>query len=250
MNTHHLGYEAIHTYFDQSLPPRLTINPGDTVVFATRESSYGRIARLFVANSDPSIPADLAAIIAASAYPEIATPLAGHPLTGPVHIEGAGPGDTLVVAILEIKPASWGWTSVRPGGGLLGDETIQRTMQYWDLRQGDYAQFASGVRIPLEPFCGMLGVAPETSGLLPTASPRNSGGNMDIRQLVVGSTLYLPVFVLGALFSVGDVHAVQGDGEVSGTAIECDATVTLQFDLLKGQAIAAPQFRTSGPIAP
>lgn len=249
-NTHHLGHEAIHTYFDKNLVPKLVIKPGDAVVFATRESSYGRTAREYSAGPDVAASADLSAIISASAYPEVATPIRGHPLTGPVHIIGASPGDTLAISVLEIEIGTWGWTAARSGGGLLGEEAIERTLHYWDLRQRNSAQFAPGIRVPLQPFCGILGVAPQAPGMLTTTPPRNSGGNMDIRQLIAGSTLFLPVFNSGALFSVGDVHAAQGDGEVCGSGIECDASVTLHFDLLKGRTISEPQFLTAGPIAP
>ena len=250
MTIYCLDRDAVHTYFDQSLAPVLVVHPGDTVVCKTLESSGGAAARTLLAKSDTSIPADLFEIIMASGNPEVAMPMRGHPLTGPVHVIGAEPGDTLVVSICAIETGLWGWTAVRAGGGLLGEEAIERTLHYWDLRHTNYTEFAPHIRIPIEPFCGVMGVAPEMPGMLPTTPPRNSGGNMDVRQLVVGSTLWLPIFVRGALFSVGDVHAAQGDGEVCGSGIECDATVTLHFDLLKGRAISEPQFLTRGPIAP
>lgn len=249
MAQHHLSRDAIHTYFDNSLPPHLTIAPGDTVVFETLEPSGGRVARDLAAAPPPDLAPDFVAAIVAQAYPAIETPMPGHHITGPVFVEGAEPGDTLQVTIIEVRPAAWGWTAVGPGNALLGEQIPAWSINYWDLRGGDYADFAPGIRVPLAPFCGVMGVAPAEPGMHPTPPPRTAGGNMDIRQLVAGTTLWLPIFVPGALFSTGDAHATQGDGEVSGTAIECNATVTLRFDLLKGRTIPTPQFRTAGPVA-
>jgi acetamidase/formamidase len=188
-------------------------------------------------------------MIAASAWPEGATPLPGHALTGAVGVEDAEPGDTLVVTVVEVRPVEWGWTAVGPRNPLIGDLLPEWTIHYWDLRDGDSAPFGPGIRVPLAPFCGVMGVAPGEPGMHPTPPPRRAGGNMDIRQLTAGTVLALPVLVPGALFSTGDAHAAQGDGEVSGTAIECDATVTLRFDLDKGRAVPTPQFRTAGPLS-
>jgi acetamidase/formamidase len=248
--THRLGHEAIHTYWDNSLPPRLTIAPGDTVIFETLEPSRGRAARDFAAAPPAEFDPALAAIIAASARPEVPTPMTGHALTGPVYVTGAETGDTLLVTVIEVRPVEWGWTAVGPATPLLGDIIPKQTISYWDLRDGDSAPFGPGIRVPLAPFCGVLGVAPDEPGMHRTAPPRRAGGNMDIRQLTAGATLALPVLVPGALFSTGDAHAAQGDGEVSGTAIECDATVTLRFDLQKDRTVPTPQFHTAGPLSP
>ena len=243
MTTHHLGGDAtIHTYFDNSLPPALTIAPGDTVVFETREPSNGATARRVAEAPPADLAPDFAALIAAAARPERPTPLRGHALTGPVLIEGAALGDALDVTIVAVEPAAWGWTGVGPGNLLLGDLFPEWTTHYWDLRAGDHAPYGPGIRIPLAPFCGVMGVAPAEPGMHPTPPPFRGGGNMDVRQLTAGTVLTLPVLVPGGLFSTGDAHAAQGDGEVSGTAIECDATVTLRFDLREGAAPAWPTF--------
>lgn len=248
--THHLGNEAIHTYFDNSLPPALTIAPGDTVVFETLEPSRGRTPRNFAANPSQAVDPALAAIITAAARPDVPTPMSGHALTGPVAIAGAEPGDALDVTVVAVQPAQWGWTAVGPQNPLLGDLFPTSTVHFWDLRAGDFAAFGPHIRIPLAPFCGVMGVAPAEAGMHPTPPPRRAGGNMDVRQLTAGTVLTLPVLTPGALFSTGDAHAAQGDGEVAGTAIECNATVTLRFALRKGIAPAWPEFRTAGAIAP
>jgi len=254
--THHLGREAIHTAWDNALPPRLTLEPGDTCVFATREPSQGRVARDVTAEGAGHLDPALASLIAADARHEPATgpgtEVGGHALTGPVFIGGAAPGDTLLVEVVEIVPAAWGWTACGPGGNaLLQDELEAWTLHVWDLRSGTTAIFAPGIEVPMAPFCGVMGVAPAEPGTHTTTPPRRVGGNMDVRQLTAGAVLSLPVAVPGALFSVGDAHAAQGDGEVAGTGIETDATVTLRFDLVKGRAVAGPEFRTPvvNPVA-
>ncbi len=248
--THRLGHEAIHTYFDNSLPAALTIASGDTVIFDTLEPSAGRIARNFVAADYPEVAPDLAAIIAAAARPDVPTPLGGHALTGPIAIAGAEPGDALDVTVVAVEPAQWGWNGAGPQNPLIGDLLPTWQTHFWDLRARDYAPFGPDIHIPLAPFCGVMGVAPAEAGMHATPPPRRGGGNMDVRQLTAGTVLTLPVLTPGALFSTGDAHAAQGDGEVSGTAIECDATVILRFDLRKGAAPNWPEFRTAGAIAP
>lgn len=249
---HHLCREAIHTCWNRDLPPRLTIAPSDTVIFETLEPSWGGVARDVAAGAAVEGDPALIARVAASAYPAVpkgaGTELGGHALTGPVAIAGAEPGDTLVVEIVDVTPGDWGWTHCGPAdGGLLRDELDEDFCYLWDLREGSHAQFAPGIRVPLAPFCGVMGVAPAEPGPHSTIQPRAVGGNLDIRQLTAGATLFLPIAVPGALFSVGDAHAAQGDGEVAGTAIETDATVTLRFDLRKHEHLPGPRFHTPAP---
>jgi acetamidase/formamidase len=248
---HRLGREAIHTYWDNALPPGLAVEPGETVVFETLEPSQGEVARDIASRKwqVPTADPDLIAVVVSSAPPkpppDSEDEERGHALTGPVAVVGAEPGDTLVVDVVEVVPAAWGWTACGPGGGsLLQDELEEWILHVWDLRDGLDAVFAPGIRVPLAPFCGVMGVAPAEPGRHPTVPPGRSGGNLDVRQLTAGASLYLPVLVPGGLFSVGDAHAAQGDGEVAGTAIEMDATVTLRFRLLKGQTVPSPRFST------
>jgi acetamidase/formamidase len=217
-----------HYVWDNSLAPRLTIQSGDTVTFQTRDAADGHF-RL------ESTAADVATL-----------DFRGHPLTGPVRIEGAKPGDTLQIDILEVQPGPFGWTALLPGMGLLSEDFPNPHIHTWDLTDGEYARFGDLARIPIEPFCGVMGLALAEPGELPTMPPRRTGGNFDIRQLVAGSTLYLPVEVDGALFSVGDAHAAQGDGEVCVSAIEMSATVSLRFELCKDRSIQETQFKTPG----
>lgn len=256
--THRLGRQNIHTYWSNELPPELTVAPGDTVTFETLDSSYGRVARDIWALAQPGVDQELLVLIAEGAYPEQSTVdrhpslSRGHPLTGPVAVAGAEPGDTLVVEILRIEPSVWGFTTChadpeRPG--LLNDYLDAETGSYyhiWDLRDGVEAVLKPGVRVPIAPFCGVMGVAPAEPGQHSTIPPGRHGGNLDLRHLTEGATLHLPVLANGASLSVGDAHAAQGDGEVSGTGIEMAATVTLRLNLSRGATLAEPMAMTSG----
>lgn len=232
MAEHYLDASVVHCVWDRSLTPRLEIEPGDTVVFECREASDNQITP----ESDSSTLArlDFAPI---------------HPLTGPVFIKGAEPGDALVIDILDLKHKGWGWNGVIPGFGLLASDFHEPYLHHWRL-EGDRCYFGQGheIILPFEPFCGVMGVAPAEEGQFNTIPPRLNGGNIDIRGLVPGARLRMPVLVPGALFSTADCHAAQGDGEVSGTGIETPMTVTLRFDLQKGINLPELQFETPSPL--
>ena len=232
MTEHRLDQEQIHQEWNNALAPRLTIDPGDTVVFDTRDA-----ANLFYSK--------------ASTHEDVLRrgPFKGHPLTGPVAVRGARPGDTLVIEILDVQPAlDWGWTAIRPGRGLLPEADFAKPfLQIWDLGDKRHARMGNRVAVPLAPFPGVLGVALDEPGAHSTMPPRRAGGNMDIKQLVAGATLWLPVLVDGALFSAGDAHAAQGDGEVCVTAVEMMGRVTARFGLQPGRRLAEPRLRTPAP---
>jgi acetamidase/formamidase len=227
--THRLDAAAVHYEWNNALPPRLEIEPGDTVVFDTRDASDGYYT-----------PTSTAADVAAK------PPFRGHPLTGPVRVRGAGPGAVLVVEVVDVKPvASFGWTHIVPGRGLLPASDFGKPfLQVWDLADGEHARLGRAVAVPMAPFAGVMGVALDEPGGHSTMPPRRNGGNMDIKQLTAGAVLFLPVWVDGALFSVGDAHAAQGDGEVCVTAVEMSAQVTLRFDLQSGRRLPEPRLRT------
>ncbi len=229
--TYRLDKNAIHCRWNRDLPPALTIDPGDTVIFETPEITRGQITR--ESTSEALKTLEFALI---------------HQISGPVAIRGAEPGDTLVVEILDVKPKAWGYTFVLPGFNLLTDDPAfqEPFLMTWDLSEGTKAEFKPGIVVPLQPFCGVMGVAPGEPGEHNTVPPRRVGGNIDIRQLVAGSTLWLPIEAPGALFSCGDVHGNQGDGEVCGTGIEMESLVTLRFDLRKGENLPELRFQMSG----
>ena len=231
--THYFSEETVHYLWDNELDPALTVASGDTVVYRTREVSDGQISL------DSTTEA-----IGSFDWSRV------YPLSGPVAIEGAEPGDTLEVEILDIRTQGWGWTAVLPGSGLLADDFPDAHLKVFNLTNGDYTMFREDIAIPIEPFFGTMGVCPAGSDKLQIMPPGPFGGNMDTRHITKGSTLYLPVQVPGALFSCGDAHAAQGDGEVCVTGIECPMYAALRFNLVKNGNLPAPQFRTPGSLTP
>ncbi|WP_309570179.1 acetamidase/formamidase family protein [Deinococcus sp.] len=247
MTDHHLSSDHIHTVWDNSLSPALTVRAGDLITLDTLDASDGGVARRVATGELEALP-ELVDVIAAGLRPARPGPR-GHPLTGPVFVEGAEPGDALRIELLDVRAADWGWTGCRPDGiGLLdvalGAEGLKPYTHFWDLRAGAHTDFRPGIRLPLAPFPGVIGVAPGAAGPHPTSPPRQVGGNMDIRQLVKGAVLWLPVEVPGALLSAGDLHAAQGDGELSGTGIEMDGQLTLRVHVEKNAGITSPEFTT------
>ena len=225
----HVRRDQFHLAWDRSVEPVLRVRSGDEVEFDALDASCGQITAA-------STVADLATLD----FSRI------DQVCGPVYLEAAEPGDTLQVELLDFSPGDWGWTANIPGFGLLADEFPDAALRITRLTDGA-AEFLPGIRIPLAPFCGELGVAPagEPRSTIP---PTELGGNMDTRHLTAGSTLWLPVAVQGALFSLGDGHAAQGDGEVCGTAIETSMRARVRLTLRKDVRVTAPEFRTGGPI--
>ena len=230
---HTIHAHQCHLGWDNAIAPVLTVAPGDEVACAVQDASGGQLT----AQSDVGD-------VLSMAFEKI------NPVTGPIVVDGARPGDALKVSVLELSPSGWGWTASIPGFGLLADQFPQPALHIWnyDTTGRQPAAFGPGGRVPLKPFCGTMGVAPAQPGLHSIVPPRQVGGNMDIRDLAAGAELYLPVEVDGALFSVGDSHAAQGDGEVCGTAIESPMDVVLRFELVRDANLPFPRFTTPGPV--
>ena len=248
--------EKGHNRWHPDIPPVVEVAPGEELVMQTRHALDGQVW--------PGCTADVLNNLDLGLI---------HPLTGPVYVQGAEPGDMLEVNVLNIEPASWGFTTIIPGFGFLRDVFLEPHIVHWDIRDG-YAESADlpGVRVPGAPFMGTIGVAPsremrreielreaellsrggavlgpDPHGAVPateplaseglrTIPPREHGGNLDIKQLTAGTRLLLPVFTEGALFSAGDAHFAQGDSECCGTAVEMDCTLHVNFRVLKGEA--------------
>ena len=227
MSEHYLTTKSTHDRWNRDLAPQLEVEPGDIVKFDCFDSSGGQVG-------PSSTVADFLKIDRNKI----------HTLTGPVSIKGAKPGDTLRVDVLNIQHKGWGWSSITPGLGFLPDRFSDPFLFIWQLDEESTDSLAPAV-VSLRPFCGIMGVAPATPGEMRTRPPGNFGGNMDVKDLVAGSILYLPVFTDGALFSLGDVHAAQGDGEVCINGIECPAAVTVRFTLLKGTRLTGPMLETT-----
>jgi len=228
-NSHYLT-DAYHFRFDNSLEPALTVDSGDVVVINTLEGYGGKITPESTVEDLAALPWD-----------------AVHCLTGPIFVNDAAPGDVLRIDIVDIEHDDWAWTGIFPGIGVLSDEFGDFHLQQWRLGSDMRVELRPGVRIPIEPFCGVMGVAFDEPGEHLTMPPRRTGGNIDTRHLIKGTTLYLPVDVPGALLSIGDGHLAQGDGEVCGTALETNLVVTLRLSVRKGRSIRAPQFETYSP---
>ncbi len=224
-----LTADQTHNRFSATIPAAVRVESGAVVEVWTREASDGQL-----------LPTSTAADVATLNFDPI------HPLTGPVYVDGAAPGDVLAVTLLAIEIGDWGWAAIVPGFGFLADEFPEPYLKTFRLGPGaTEGRFTDRIRIPLRPFAGVMGVAPATDSMWSTIPPRANGGNMDNRHLTVGTTVYFPVFVEGGLFSIGDTHAAQGDGEVSGTAIEAPMRIVYRIEVRKGQRpIPEPQYET------
>jgi acetamidase/formamidase len=229
------GDPNVHHAWDNSLDPALSVEPGHIVRFECRDAVDGQVGMDTTPEEFGSVSFD---------------PV--HPLTGPVRVEGAEPGDVLEVELLGFEHKGWGYTGFMPGDmglGLLPEDFEEPGYHAWEL-DDDVGHFVNDIEVPLDPFPGTIGVAPGEDGEHDTLPPRDVGGNMDVKHLTKGSTVYLPVECEGGLFSVGDCHAAQGDGEVCVTGIEAPMFVTARFDVREDMDIEQPQFETDHPFTP
>ncbi len=232
MNEHFLSHDAAHIHhrWNHALAPALTVRPGDGVLIQCRDSSDGQATRDTTAEQWMRRDQDRI-----------------HALTGPVFIEGAMPGDVLEVEIRSIRHFGWGWSSIIPGLGFLSERFTEPYFFVWELEE-HYSRSMAPAVVPLDPFCGIMGVARAQPGEFRTRQPGVFGGNLDVRQLTRGATLYLPVQVAGALFSCGDAHAAQGDGEVCINGIEMPSEVELRFKVRRDFHLRGPFAETGVPF--
>jgi acetamidase/formamidase len=226
MAEYSLSSEPTHSRWNRALKPRLRVASGDTVHMECVDSSGAQVHPSMTLEEYLKIDRDRI-----------------HALTGPIFVEGAEPGDVLQVDVLEVAHKGWGWTSVVSGLGFLKQRFAEPFLFIWKL-DGEVSKSIAPAVVPLRPFCGVMGVAPAEDGEFRTRPPGVFGGNMDVRELCTGATLYLPVLNRGALFSAGDAHAAQGDGEVCINGIECPADVALRFQVHKQRALPGPIVET------
>ena len=226
--THYFPTDRVHFTWDAGNDPVIEISSGDTVVVETRDVSDNQI-----------VPGSTKDVIAGLDWDRV------YPLAGPIGVRGAEPGDTLAVEILDIHTRGWGWTAILPELGLLPEDFPDPYLRIFDISNGAVIPFRDDVEIPITPFFGTMGVCPAGASAQPVMPPGRFGGNMDTRQLVKGTTLFLPVQVEGALFSTGDAHGCQGDGEVCVTGCEAPMYGTFRFTLQKGRSIPSPQYQTA-----
>ena len=223
----HISRDRFHLAWDPAISPIETVDSGALVEFDLLDAAGGQL-------SADSTVEDLGRLD----FDRV------DQVNGPIAVVGAEPGDTLQIDLLEFEPADWGWTASIPGFGLLADQFPDPYLRITKVpRVGERAEFLPGVRVPIAPFCGEVGVAP-VDGPRSTIPPDLHGGNMDTRHLTAGSTLFLPVFHVGARLSMGDGHAAQGDGEVCGTAIETPMRTLVRLTVRKDLHLSGPEFLT------
>lgn len=230
---HVIDPSVIHHQWDAALEPILAITSGDTVHYDIKVAGEGQV---WPGATYEDTRFDFDTI---------------YNLSGPIWVNGAEPGDTLQVDVLELSHGDWGWAAFLPEFGLLPDRFPHGYVRTFALKDGE-AEFTPRIRIPLAPFCGTIGTHPGGAAKISPFPPHGGCGNIDNRHLTSGSTLWVPVHLPGALFSCGDPHAAQGDGEVSVTALEAPLSGSLRFTLHK-KSISAPRFRvpaTSKAIRP
>jgi acetamidase/formamidase len=213
---------AFHDSWDRDLEPALEVENGDVVELRVPDASRDQIGEHAVVRDLDSIDFDLM-----------------NPIAGPVFVRGAEPGDVLEIEVLDVQTRSWGWTAIVPGFGLLADDFTEPWLRISRIENGRV--LFGDLKLPCRPFPGTIGVAPESRGPHSVIPPSRFGGNIDVRHLTTGAILLLPVGVEGALFSAGDGHAAQGDGEVCGSAIETGMEIALRLGIRRDLRIDAPQ---------
>lgn len=248
---HHLGPEqGVHGFVSRDIKAALTIDPGDTVIFQTLDSGWGAIQQSgnFTEPKEFS-PRDLSRDVA-------------HALTGPVEMRDARPGMVLEIQLERIRPGNWGWSGgtalpaqldARLGiaGGATGPPAVIKVPRgdqatYWELQpERGIGISRSGYQLRLNPFMGIMGMPLDKPGVQSTFPPTPCGGNMDCKDLTAGSVLFLPIALPGGMFFTGDGHAVQGDGEVAGPALNCPMEVEMKFLLRTDLALTLPRARTT-----
>ena len=216
-----------HRRWDVDNEPVVQVQPGDIIVVETDDFAGGQIRR--DSTSEDLLGLDFDAI---------------YPLAGPIHVAGVKPGDVLAVEFLDFQLPEWGWALILPGFGLLPPgELDEPYLKVFDLTQGDTTELVPGVRIPVEPFCGTTGVPGPAMHDVPIPPPHAGGGNIDLRHVTRGATLYLPVGAAGGLLSLGDAHAAQGDGEVCVSGLECQMRTTIRVSVERGMKLRSPALR-------
>jgi len=230
---HHTIHGACHHWhWSRDIAPVVHAAPGDRIALELNDPGGGQIGKSSSADILPGLDFERV-----------------NPVTGPIFVDGAEPGDAMTIEVLDIVPCDWGWTALIPDFGLLAADFPDPALHIWELdrRCTSSATLGTAGAVPLRPMIGSLGLAPAAPGRHDILPPRRVGGTMDIRDLVPGTTLMLPVEVAGGLLSAGDGHAAQGDGEVCGTGIETALSAELKIDLVKDMPLSGPRLSLTAP---
>jgi len=234
--SHNHTIHSLHHHFgwDNSNKPVIVIKSGETIEIDTVDSSGSQLN--INSTIDDVKNLDFSKV---------------NPVTGPIFIEDAKEGDVIEVELIDFIASGWGWTAVIPGFGLLADEFTDPDLNLWKYNKDNPIEsiYSSYGKVPLKPFVGTIGLALKETGNHSIVPPRHCGGNLDIKDLSKGSKVRFPVQIPGALLSLGDTHAAQGDGEICGTAIESPMKVIIKINLIKNMKIPSPQFETFGPVS-
>ncbi len=226
----HLPADAVSFGWSRDHPPLLSVPSGAEIFVEAADCSGGQVT-----------PASTGATIGALDMTTI------DPIGGPIFVEGARPGDVLQVDLLDLRPGSFGWSANYVGSGLLPEDFPDPWLFVWDL-SGERAPYVGDISVPIEPMVGIVGCTPAAPGIHSSIPPLRTGGNLDVKHVGIGTTLYLPVEVEGALVGLGDPHAAQGDGEVGGSGIETSMAITARLTVRRDLSLAAPQYEVRRPL--
>lgn len=229
-NPLHLPFSAVSFGWDASHAPRLVVRSGSEVTIEAPDCSAGQIT-----------PASTSDAIRTLDFDRL------DPISGPILVEGARPGDVLQVDILDIRLGAYGWSANYPGAGLLPEDFPDPWLYIWDLT-GDRAPYLAGISVPIEPMVGIVGTTPAAPGPHSVIPPGRTGGNLDVKHIGIGATVYLPVEVDGALVGLGDTHAAQGDGEVGASGIEAPADIAVRLSVRRDLDLDHPEYEVRRPL--
>ncbi len=230
LTSYHLPLQAVQFGWSNAREPVLVVPSGAEIHVEVGECSNGQI-----------VPGSTAEAIRTIDFARV------DPITGPVFVEGAHAGDVLQVDLLDMKLGPYGWSANYPGEGLLPEDFAEAWLYVWDLT-GSRAPFVGGASVPIEPMLGIVGCTPSEPGVHGSIPPRRTGGNMDVKHVGPGSTVYLPVEVEGALLGIGDPHAAQGDGEVGGSGIEASMDVVARLTVRHDMTLTFPEYEVRRPL--
>jgi acetamidase/formamidase len=222
--SYHLPVSAISFGWDRRHEPLLSVPSGAEIVVETAECSNGQVT-----------PGSTAEAIRTIDFAQV------DPIAGPILVEGARPGDVLQVDIIDLTTGAFGWSANYPGSGLLPEDFPDPWLYVWDV-SGPRAPYLKGISVPVEPMVGIVGCTPAAPGPHSSIPPLRTGGNLDVKHIGVGTTVYLPVEVEGALLGLGDAHAAQGDGEVGGSGIEVPMTIRARVTVRRDLDIEQPEY--------